>query len=47
MRHSCPCPTPQGIRLHRGALLFAQEHLDRLFEGAKAIDMDLGLTRSA
>lgn len=36
------CSCAQGIRLHRGVLLFAQEHLDRLFEGAKALDMDLG-----
>eukprot|EP00887_Chlorella_sp_A99_P000443 scaffold17.g443.t1 len=37
----------EGIRLHRGVLLFAQEHLDRLFEGAKAIDMDIGMSRQA
>ncbi|KAL4439885.1 hypothetical protein ABPG75_002886 [Micractinium tetrahymenae] len=35
----------EGMRLHRGVLLFAQEHMDRLFEGAKAIDMDIGLTK--
>jgi branched-chain amino acid aminotransferase len=34
----------EGIRLHRGRLLFLKAHLDRLFEGAKAIDMDIGLT---
>lgn len=28
-------------------LLLAEEHLERLWEGAKAIDMDLGLTRAA
>lgn len=32
----------EGIRLHRGVLLFVEQHLRRLFEGAKAIDMDLG-----
>ena len=32
----------EGLRLHRGVLLFAERHLRRLFEGAKAIDMDLG-----
>lgn len=34
----------EGIRVHKGVLLFAQDHFDRLYEGAKAIDMDLGLT---
>lgn len=34
----------EGLRLHRGVLLFAQAHMSRLFEGAKALDMDLGLT---
>ncbi|KAG2433280.1 hypothetical protein HXX76_008347 [Chlamydomonas incerta] len=33
----------EGIRLHNGVLLLAEEHLERLAEGAKAIDMDLGL----
>ena len=32
----------EGIRLHKGVLAFGQRHLKRLFEGAKAIDMDLG-----
>ena len=35
----------EGIRFHRGALLFLNAHIDRLYEGAKAIDMDIGLTR--
>ena len=34
----------EGIRLHRGALLFNAQHMDRLYEGAKAIDMAIGLT---
>jgi branched-chain amino acid aminotransferase len=34
----------EGIRVHRGTLLFLKQHLDRLYEGAKAIDMDIGLT---
>ena len=34
----------EGIRLHRGVLLFAEEHIRRLYQGAKAIDMDLGCT---
>ena len=33
----------EGIRLHRGRLLFLEAHLRRLYEGAKAIDMDIGL----
>ncbi len=35
----------EGIRLHRGRLLFLDAHLDRLYQGAKAIDMDIGLSR--
>lgn len=35
----------EGIRLHNGRLLFEQAHIDRLYEGAKAIDIDLGLTK--
>ena len=34
----------EGIRLHGGVLLFVKEHLRRLYQGAKAIDMDLGCT---
>ncbi len=35
----------EGLRLHRGKLAFLAAHLDRLYEGAKAIAMDIGLTR--
>ena len=35
----------EGLRVHGGRLAFLDRHLDRLFEGAKAIAMDLGLTR--
>ena len=35
----------EGIRLHEGKLIFLDEHLDRLFQGAKAIFMDIGKTR--
>ena len=35
----------EGIRLHNGALLFEDAHLDRLFEGARAIQLDVGLDR--
>ena len=35
----------EGLRLHRRALLFLEAHLDRLYAGAAAIRMDIGLTR--
>ncbi|HUR22128.1 MAG TPA: aminotransferase class IV [Vicinamibacterales bacterium] len=35
----------EGLRVHRGRIAFLDRHLDRLFEGAKAIAMDVGLTR--
>lgn len=35
----------EGIRLHDGELAFLDLHLDRLFEGAKAIGLDVGMTR--
>lgn len=34
----------EGLRVHKGRLAFLDRHLDRLFEGAKAIAMDIGLT---
>jgi branched-chain amino acid aminotransferase len=34
----------EGIRLVRGVLAFARPHMARLFEAAKALDMDLGVT---
>src|ERR1700704_3772297 len=37
----------EGIRLHKGALLFAEEHLDRLYWGARQISLDIGLDRAA
>jgi branched-chain amino acid aminotransferase len=37
----------EGLRLHGGKLGFLDRHLDRLFEGAKALAMDVGLTREA
>ena len=36
----------EGLRLHKGALMFLDAHIDRLFEGARAIDMDIGLDRA-
>ena len=35
----------EGLRVHDGGLPFLEMHLDRLYEGAKTIDMDIGLTR--
>jgi branched-chain amino acid aminotransferase len=35
----------EGLRVHGGRLAFLDQHLDRLYEGAKAIDMDIGLSR--
>ena len=35
----------EGFRLHKGALLFADAHLDRLFWGAKEIALDIGMSR--
>ena len=36
----------EGLRLHKGALMFLDAHLDRLFWGAKEIALDIGLTRA-
>lgn len=35
----------EGLRLVRGRLLRLEAHLDRLFEGARTIALDIGLTR--
>lgn len=36
----------EGIRLYNGTWSFLDEHLDRLFEAAKAVDINIGLTRA-
>lgn len=36
----------EGLRLHRGALLFLEAHLDRLYHGAAALRIDIGMTRA-
>ena len=36
----------EGLRIHQGRPAFLAEHLDRLFEGAKAIAMDVGMSRA-
>jgi len=35
----------EGLRVVRGKIAFLEAHMDRLYEGAKAIAMDIGLTR--
>src|SRR3954465_9503017 len=35
----------EGLRVHQGRIAFLDRHLDRLFEGAKALAMDIGLSR--
>jgi branched-chain amino acid aminotransferase len=37
----------EGLRVHHGRIAFLDMHLDRLFEAAKAIDLDVGLDRGA
>ena len=37
----------EGLRVHRGRIAFLAAHLDRLYEGARAIDLDVGLDRTA
>ncbi len=36
----------EGLRLHRGKLLFIDEHMARLEQGARAIALDLGIDRA-
>ena len=36
----------EGIRVHNGHMAFLNAHLDRLWEGAKAIAMDIGISRA-
>ena len=33
----------EGIRFHNRHLVFIQEHLDRLFQGASSLDIDIGI----
>ena len=33
----------EGLRLHDGGLPFLDQHLDRLYEGAKSLDFEIGL----
>ena len=36
----------EGLRLYNGRWAFLDDHLDRLFEAARAIDLDIGLDRA-
>src|SRR5689334_14956510 len=36
----------EGLRVHRGKIAFLDRHLDRLWQGAKAIAMDIGVSRA-
>ena len=36
----------EGIRVHGGRMAFLDQHLDRLWEGTKAIAMDIGISRA-
>jgi len=35
----------EGLRLHKGRLMFLDAHLDRLFQGGDAIALDIGMSR--
>jgi branched-chain amino acid aminotransferase len=37
----------EGIRLHHGKLAFISQHMRRLYDGAKALDMDIGIDKEA
>lgn len=36
----------EGIRLHHGKLAFIEQHMRRLYDGAKALDLDIGLSKA-
>lgn len=35
----------EGLRLHEGTLVFLEQHLNRLWEGSKALDFEPGISR--
>jgi branched-chain amino acid aminotransferase len=37
----------EGLRLHNGVIPFLNRHMKRLWEGAKALDLDMGLSQQA
>ena len=34
----------EGLRVHHGKIAFMQQHMDRLYEGAKALDMEMDVS---
>ena len=36
----------EGLRLHNNYLIHLDKHLERLYEGAKSIQMDIGISKS-
>jgi len=36
----------EGLRVHQGRIAFLTDHLDRLWEGAAALDIDIGLSQA-
>ncbi|HHL31838.1 MAG TPA: aminotransferase class IV [Oceanospirillales bacterium] len=36
----------EGLRLHNGTVVFLDEHLQRLYQGAKALDLDIGINKA-
>ena len=37
----------EGLRLYQGRWAFLEEHVDRLFEGALALDLDIGMDKAS
>ncbi len=37
----------EGMRLHNGKWIFLDEHMTRLFQGALALDLDIGMTQDS
>jgi branched-chain amino acid aminotransferase len=37
----------EGLRVHNGRVAFLDDHMTRLWEGAKALDIDIGITKEA
>ena len=35
----------EGLRVYNGGIAYLDAHVDRLFEGAKTLDIDLGVTK--
>ena len=36
----------EGLRVHNGSIAFLDQHLDRLYEGAKALDMEMDVSQA-